>query len=69
MFEVFVYWENTVGGRNTHKFTIKARDQLVVSAVGFSTKVEIYTSTQVDTDRKLVAEYCGPRVQYSLNRV
>ena len=69
MFEVFVYWENAAGDLNFRKFSIRTPDQLLVSAVGFSTKVEIYTSTQVDPDRKLVAEYCGPRGQYTLNRV
>ncbi len=66
MFEVFVYWEDTAARLNIRKFHIKTSDQLHVSAVGFNTKVRIYTD---DPDRKLVAEYCGPRVQYTLNRV
>lgn len=66
MYELTVYWDQ---GRdsllNIKTFTLASCDQLRVDVVGLSLRVRVYTLLS-DGATVLKAEFCGPRVQYTL---
>lgn len=72
MYELTVYWDE---GRdallNIKSHSLEHLDQLVVDAIGFSLRVRVYSyhPTKDEKPPVQVAEYCGPRVQYTLARI
>ncbi len=69
MYVLTVYWD---GGRdhllNTKRFNLVDLKQLRVEAIGLSLMVNVYTHPSGGNLPVLVAAFCGPRVQYTLEQ-
>jgi len=67
MYELTVYWDE---GRdsllNAKRFTLVDLKQLRLEAIGFSLMVRVYSHPSSGDLPVLIAEFCGPRVQYTL---